>query len=1507
MALTKFNSIGGYSVGADANTVIDANGNITATTLEVTTSANLGAVGNVIITGGTSGQFLQTDGSGSLAWANAGGGGGGNIISQPAIQFTATSNANNQTFSNANLVSFMSNAYGMVFKNGVLVDVGDYVISGTTLTLNVYAQDGDSVTVAPVTGPTPAPAGVNTQIQFNDGGAFGASSGLKFTKSSNTLAVGGPIRLSDSAGNYVELKANGVTSNTSYSLPKADGSNGQVLTTAGNGVLSWANSGTGGANVAGSNTQVQFNDGGTLGASANFTFNKSTNTLSATNISGNGTGLTAIAGANVTGTVANANYSAFSGVATTAAQPNITSLGTLTALNVSGTSNLSAIGNVKITGGSSGQVIATDGTGNLSFTTISGSAISNGNSNVNIAAANGNVTLTAGGNTTMTVTSTGANVAGYTNVTGNLTVGSISNLGAVGNVRITGGTSGQVLTTNGNGNLSWSTVSGGSGSSISNGNSNLAIYDSNLQLKLGNISNVLYAEAYQFGANWYTSTVTANGNIAITSTTTGPNSYGGFLTVDKGITAQYITSNTSISAATYLGVFASSSNAQPNITSVGTLLALGVTGDILVYTGNITTNSGNITSGNAINAKGFYGYGQGIIDFKVSNSGMSVSNGGGNTAEVRLQAVDGANGGEAVVISKTAVTTALNFTLTGSNISLGNINSVKITGGITGQVLTTDGNGNLSFTNSISSISSLSNGTSNITLASNGNITMSVANTANVINISDTAVNVNATLTVSGAATFNGGLQGILYSGNSNVRIWSPNGVVAISATGTANVLKANASTVSVLNLESQGLSNLNSVSNVTITGGSNGQVLTTNGSGGLSWTTITSGSTDSISNGNSNVSVAANGNVTISSAGNANIVTVTGTGANIAGTLNATGNVVFTGANIHLGGNGNIKITGGSSGQILSTDGTGNLSWTTSGSGGNSISSGNSNVAFAAANGNINLTSAGNISLVVTGTGANITGTANITGVANVGGNLNVAGNAAFTGANVSLGDVANVHISGGANGYVMSTDGSGNVSFIQSGYSVAQYLSVGRSSNQTIASGNWSSRDVIFNQVNQQLNIPYDTSTGLANLTANVTYRITAALAWQANTSYFYPFAIYDSNNNQVSQLFEAFPPAFNGNNSTSGVVDFIYTPTVNTRIKTRTFTGITASTGEWIRGAGPTGIATYMTIQAVAAPFVSSGATGMDYVQVKNSSDFSVSANANIVFNTVTGNLGTTLYDTATGNFTLKANTTYRLISGQSSNSSGGWWPFAWKWASNGNHVATISGFASANTFPGATPLEVIVTVGVSDANVQLRVDGNNSGTLRANSGWAIAQAIGGQATTTNLNLLGNLTIGGTTWQPGTWTVDTAWTFGGTTTAPTMATAHNKRLAWKVEGKTMTIKGFYTATSSTGATAGSGEYVLTLPGGYQINTTVTGTAAVGAITSLPVGQLTIDTSNQFRGTGQVITYDSTRVKFIAWYVADGGGVGSTGITPISSTFYNLNTASRYNIFFTAEIPIL
>lgn len=80
-----------------------------------------------------------------------------------------------------------------------------------------------------------------------------------------------------------------------------------------------------------------------------------------------------VSGANVIGTVDSANTAS---TVTTNAQSNITSLGTLTGLTSNGTVNftgasnvsLGAIGNLKIAGGISSQILSTDGVGNLSWT-----------------------------------------------------------------------------------------------------------------------------------------------------------------------------------------------------------------------------------------------------------------------------------------------------------------------------------------------------------------------------------------------------------------------------------------------------------------------------------------------------------------------------------------------------------------------------------------------------------------------------------------------------------------------------------------------------------------------------------------------------------------------------------------------------------------------------------------------------------------------------------------------------------------------------------------------------------------------------------------------------------------------------------------------------------------------------------------------------------------------------------------------------------------------------------
>ena len=67
--------------------------------------------------------------------------------------------------------------------------------------------------------------------------------------------------------------------------------------------------------------------------------------------------------------------------------------------------------------------------------------------------------------------------------------------------------------------------------------------------------------------------------------------------------------------------------------------------------------------------------------------------------------------------------------------------------------------------------------------------------------------------------------------------------------------------------------------------------------------------------------------------------------------------NLTYLAGNTELGSNTNVKLTGGSSGQVLTTDGTGNLSWSTPISGNLSILLNSSNIVYIpTSNGSLNL-----------------------------------------------------------------------------------------------------------------------------------------------------------------------------------------------------------------------------------------------------------------------------------------------------------------------------------------------------------------------------------------------------------------------------------------------------------------------------------------------------------------------------------------------------------------------
>jgi len=132
------------------------------------------------------------------------------------------------------------------------------------------------------------------------------------------------------------------------------------------------------------------------------------------------------------------------------AQPNITSVGTLTSLTVSGnvTVNDTTISN---------NIVANTITADRIVANIVTSQLANGTSNVNIPNADGNVNISVSGN---------ANIATFSGT--GMKINGISDLGDITNVKIYGGSNHYVIVTDGSGNLHWeqAAVTGGPNTAI---------------------------------------------------------------------------------------------------------------------------------------------------------------------------------------------------------------------------------------------------------------------------------------------------------------------------------------------------------------------------------------------------------------------------------------------------------------------------------------------------------------------------------------------------------------------------------------------------------------------------------------------------------------------------------------------------------------------------------------------------------------------------------------------------------------------------------------------------------------------------------------------------------------------------------------------------------------------------------------------------------------------------------------------------------------------------------
>jgi hypothetical protein len=162
----------------------------------------------------------------------------------------------------------------------VSVTLADVYIRTTTGVMYVCTAMPNTWTA--ISGGGGSPGGSTTQVQFNDSSAFGGDTGLTYDKTTDTLAVAGPITTGDGtvAGEtrLFELSANGsnyrswlapdtLTATLAFRFPDTVPTAGQVmLFGAPSAGVSDITFGAASGAPGGSDTQIQRNNAGALGA-----------------------------------------------------------------------------------------------------------------------------------------------------------------------------------------------------------------------------------------------------------------------------------------------------------------------------------------------------------------------------------------------------------------------------------------------------------------------------------------------------------------------------------------------------------------------------------------------------------------------------------------------------------------------------------------------------------------------------------------------------------------------------------------------------------------------------------------------------------------------------------------------------------------------------------------------------------------------------------------------------------------------------------------------------------------------------------------------------------------------------------------------------------------------------------------------------------------------------------------------------------------------------------------
>jgi cytoskeletal protein CcmA (bactofilin family) len=464
-----------------------------------------------------------------------------------------------------------------------------------------------------------SPQGSNTQIQFNDNGAFGGSAAFTFNKSSNTVYIGEVLTANTLIGR------NGFTANGNSTI------NGNL---SGIQLLSAQS-----ANINGTLNVGTINSTGNLTVTgiANLASNLIVNAnVSANYFLGNGRFLTGLvttdqlySNANVANYLPTYSGNIGAGNITFAGSSNLTILSTGNII-LSPSTSVTVAGNLIVTGNitakNANNTVQFNLGGNLAgsnaftFDNTSNSLII-GSDSVNRVILYGTGTITAqslnlnndaiiSGNANI---ANNINVTGNVNVTGNLTAkGSNTQLqfNRDGNLsassRLTFDTATNVLSLLGNANIS----------NNINVIGNLTAKGSNTQLQFNNQGNLAGASQLTFDATANTLTlntninlnsINANGNIYTTGNITGNYIFGNI--TSAGGYNPYSNANVAAYLPTYTGnISAGNITNTGNITTNGNIVAntfVGLSDITLTANGNILlqpTNRLTVSSNTAVNA-----------------------------------------------------------------------------------------------------------------------------------------------------------------------------------------------------------------------------------------------------------------------------------------------------------------------------------------------------------------------------------------------------------------------------------------------------------------------------------------------------------------------------------------------------------------------------------------------------------------------------------------------------------------------------------------------------------------------------------------------------------------------------------------------------------------------------------------------------------------------------------------------------------------------------------------